>query len=41
MENKMPGSIQIIKSASYDLANKTFTNVSCLTLFNNTQAIDT
>ena len=41
MENKMHGPIQIIKSASHDFTNKTCINVSCLTLFNNTPAIDT
>ena len=40
MENKMHGPIQIIKSASYDFANKTFIHVSCLKLSNNTHATE-
>ena len=41
MKNKMHGPIQIIKTASYDLANKTFINVSCLKLSNNTHTSET
>ena len=37
----MHGPIQIIKTALYDFANKTFINVSCLKLSNNTHDMET